>query len=151
MYKITQQNLLKHPTTYQFSDVSNNNFLNDYIIQRESFLFKIKNKVDNTFKIFLSNISLLNVDEIYKLQKKFEVKKSFFEDYKKNINFMTLFSFQLATYLKTNFCFSLFSTFLKVNDTLTSLGINDFSPIEITMIQKSITIELELFKRVCNE
>lgn len=151
MYKYTQYNLLENPITYQFSDVSEDNFLKDYLKQREEFLLKIKDTVEDTFFVFTKNIDVLNYQEILTLQKKFEVWKSFFNEYNKDISFITLFSFQLTSYLKENFCLSLFSTLLKINDTLSSLKIDDFSSFEIYILNDSIKNELSFFKRLINE
>lgn len=151
MYKYTQHNLLENPITYQFSDVSEDNFLKDYLKQREEFLLKIKDTVEDTFFVFTKNIDVLNYQEILTLQKKFEVRKSFFNEYNKDISFITLFSFQLTSYLKEIFCLSLFSTLLKINDTLSSLKIDDFSSFEIYILNDSIKNELSFFKRLINE
>ncbi len=151
MYKYTKKNLLKTPITYQFSDVSSDTLLNLYITQRKEFLKNSLSLVDKSFDLFASKISIIEYKDILKLQKKFEVKKSFFKEYSNNVSFIAIFSFQLSNYLKNDLCLSLFSTLLKLNDTLTSLKITDFSAFEIYLINNSIENELYLFERIRNE
>jgi len=151
MYEYANNNLLEKSTNYQFSDVSNNDFLNFYMEQRKLCLSTIENQLENSFSIFSNNFLFIEYPEILKLQKKFEVKKTFFEEYNKNVSFITLFSFQLSIYLKENFCLSLFSTLLKLNDTLSSLNIEDFSSFEIYLLDTSIKNELSFFESLKNE
>ena len=151
MYKYPLENLLSNPKTYQFSDVSSSSFIEDYLVQRSHFLDSLNCKNNDEFSLFLSRISLLEYEELLKLQKKFEVKKSFFNDYSKDASFIAFFSYQLSMFLKEEYCLSLFSTLLKVNDTLSSLSLNDFSFFERNLIFNSINIEIELIKDLLNE
>jgi hypothetical protein len=151
VYQFTKNNLLKMPNTYQFSDVSSDSFLIDYKIQREKFIKHISSKVIKDYDLVVNCIKPLSKDNILKLQKKFEVNKKFFEDYKANVNFLSLLSFHIANFCDENFCYSLFSTLLKINDTLTSLDICDFSYLDIFLINHSLKIELKHFDRIYNE
>lgn len=151
MYKYTNNNLLKNPISYQFSDVSDDDFLGSYIEQRKLFLTSIQDQLEDSFSLFSNNSLFIEYQEILKLQKRFEVKKFFFEEYNKNISFITLFSFQLSIYLKENFCLSLFSTLLKLNDTLSSLKVKDFSSFEIYLLNISIRNELNFVESLNNE
>ncbi len=151
MYEYTNINLLKNPNIYQFSDVSDDDFLGYYIEQRKLFLASIENELEDSFCIFSNNCLFIEYQEILKLQKRFEVKKTFFEEYNKNISFITLFSFELSIYLKKNFCLSLFSTLLKLNDTLSSLEVEDFSSFEIYLLNISIRNELNFVESLNNE
>ncbi len=151
MYKYPLENLLLNPKTYQFSDVSSSSFLEDYLIQRNSFLVLLNCEKSDEFSLFLNTISLLEYEELLKLQKKFEVKKSFFNNYSKDVSFIAFFSYQLSRYLKKEHCLSLFSTLLKVNDTLSSLSLDDFSFFERYLVFNSINIEVECIKDLLNE
>lgn len=148
MYKYTQNNLIKNPIKYQYSDVSDTNFIEDYIVQRKTFLKQILNSTTSKFYIFLSTIQPLKHSEVLELQKKFEVKKVFFENERDNISFLTLFAFYLVLDLEQEFCFSLFSTLLKVNDSLTSINIKNFSVFEISVLEGSLKAEEYYFERI---
>ncbi len=148
MYKYTQNNLIKNPIKYQYSDVSDTNFIEDYIVQRKTFLKQILNSTTSKFYIFLSTIQPLKHSEVLELQKKFEVKKVFFENERDNISFLTLFAFYLVLDLEQEFCFSLFSTLLKVNDSLTSINIKNFSVFEISVLERSLKAEEYYFERI---
>lgn len=151
MYTYTQNNLIKNPIRYQYSDVSDTNFLEDYILQRTVFLKQVRNSLISDFDIFLSTIQPLKHSEILKLQKKFEVKRSFVANEKEDISFLTLFAFYLVLDLKEEFCFSLFSTLLKVHDSLTSLDISSFSIFELCILEKSLKNEVNYFQRIYSE
>lgn len=148
MYKCSLSNLLEKPITYQFSDVSASNYILEYKKQRKTFLKNTESKLEPDYFVFIKNIQLLDYQSLIKLQKKFEVKKSFFENYEKNFSFIVMYSYNLSLYLENNFCLSLLSTLLKVNDTLTSLEENKFSIFEINLLANSIEKELDYIERL---
>jgi len=143
MYKYTNRDLLKMPQTYQFSDVSDENFLEYYIQQRKIFLDKLV--IDKELTILLESYQYMDKQEILKFQKRFEVKKTIFNNYKKDIEFLPFLSFCFVKTLEKQFCYSIYSTFLKINDTLTSVNY-EHSPINKLFLFYVVKRELEFYE-----
>jgi hypothetical protein len=151
MYKYTNNNLLQKPITYQFSDVSSNDFIEEYKIQRKLFLKNIESRILSQLNDFIGLIQKIDYKELLRLQKKFEVKKYFYEKEEDNISLLVLFSYQLLLEFKSDFCYSLFSTFLKINDTLSSLPLNKFSSFELSILKYILIEELNITEELEND
>lgn len=148
MYPYIAHDLLLEPSTYQFTDVSSENYLVDYRQIREAFLRDTI--IDDAYIELLSITAHIENDSLLKYQKKFEVKKRIFDEYEKNIGFLVLFSFELSISISNLFCFSKLSTLLKVNDTLLSLKKTQLSQLELAMIMFSVRKELLFIQSVEN-
>lgn len=149
-YEYTTNNLLQVPNNYQYSDVSDDHFLTSYVVQREDFIKTLEVSYYEELQIMLDSIAMIEYSQLLKLQKKFEVKKRFFTQDKENISFMVYFSNQLDLVLKQQFCYSLFSTFLKVNDTLTSMNVDVYSLFEQYILKNCIKDELTYYQGLHN-
>jgi len=151
MYNYTKNNLLKQPNNYQFSDISDEKFLTYYKKDREEFLKNISKSIIDKYTLVVNLIEPISKNKLLKLQKEFEVKKRFFEEEKKNLGFLALLSFHIGQSINNTFCYSLFSTQLKINDTLSSIPCDKYSHLESFLIKESILIEQAHFNRILNE
>ena len=114
IYKYNKFDPKKNRSLYQYSSFHGKKFFNYYYFSREKI-------IKNLPKIELSkNYKILSKKKILNLCREFEVKKRIYFDKSKKKEFSlsayVIFSKQISIQLKKKMDFSIFSTYLKIND-----------------------------------